>query len=152
MAQSDWHTTDGQRSLQVGAAAEARLFNKLVKQDADAEWKSINPSNYFIGHDMVFKGLKVEVKSCSGVSGNGTHYETACIELVTKAGKEVGWRTGGADILIQIDRSNWKAHVYDAVALNEWSKKQRTFESYDAQCMRMEWQCKPAGHIKTVQL
>ena len=152
MSKADWHTADGQRSLQVGAAAEARLFNKLVKQDADAEWKSIHPSNYFIGHDMVFKGLKVEVKSCSGVSKDGTHYETACIELVTKAGKEVGWRTGGADILVQIDRSNWKAHVYDATALNEWSKKQRTFESYDAQCMRMEWQCKEAGHIKTVQL
>jgi len=152
MSTADWHTVEGQRSLQVGAAAEARLFNALKRKDTDAEWKSQSPSNYFIGHDMVFKGLKVEVKSCSGVSSGGTHYETACIELVTKAGKPVGWRTGGADVLVQIDRSNWMAHIYDAVALNEWSKKQRTFVSYDAQCMRMQWQCKEAGHIMSVQL
>jgi len=150
--ESDWHTEDGKRSLQVGKEFEARLFRLMSETDAGAEWISEDPQRFFDGYDMIFRGKRVEVKSNAGVSAWGKHYDTVCVEVTTKAGRPVGWSTGKSDVVVFIDRSTSWAYVYRSSSLREWIKTRRTFERHDAECIIMPWICAEAGFVAQVQL
>ena len=150
--ESDWHTEDGKRSLQVGKEFEARLFRLMSETNAGAEWISEDPQRFFDGYDMIFRGKRVEVKSNAGVSAWGKHYDTVCVEVVTKAGRPVGWSTGRSDVVVFIDRSTSWAYVYRSSSLREWIKTRRTFERHDAECITMPWICAEAGFVAQVQL
>jgi len=149
---SDWHTADGQRSLQVGKEAEARLFILLKEIDPDAQWISQDPERFFDGHDMIFRGKRVEVKSNAGTGLAGKAYDTVCVEVTTKAGRPVGWSTGKSDVVVFIDRSKSWAYIYRSSALREWIANRRVFNRHGADCVIMPWICAEAGFIAQAAL
>lgn len=151
---SDWHTADGMRSLNTGKLWEGKLYNKFRESDPDAEWISEKPDNWYIGFDMKYKGLQIEVKSNDGWdSKNNRAYDTVCVELTTKAGRPIGWMSGNADVVAFINIWERACYLYRADDLKRFLKGRRTFSRHNALCTVMKWnEGSDAGFVKKVSL
>lgn len=136
---SDWNTTEGKRALDIGKKWEGKLFKKLKEYDPHAQWISEDSNQWYVGHDMIYHGWRVEVKSNGGVDEKGAPYPTVCVEKVTKAGHPVGWLTSKSDVVMFINRAQSVAYIYNSVKLAAWIKGKRTFKRYDADCITMPW-------------
>lgn len=151
---SDWHTIDGREKLAVGLLFEERLFRKLQRLDGEAVWKSREGGDaLYVGWDMMFRGQKIEVKSNEGANWRGVPYDTVCVELVTKAGRRVGWRSGGADIVALINRAKRECYLYRAAALSDFLEGKQRIVVHNAECVKMRWnEGEFAGFIKKISL
>lgn len=146
----DLRTADGQRAMREGKAAEKRFYESFKTPPI---WISEDADKLLVGHDFIIGGKRVEVKSNSGWNErDGCPYTTACVEVETRGGNEVGWKRGGADLVVIINRLNWLGHIYDAKALKRFSVGKHLFPVHGALCFRMDWEQRSAGFIKTVQL
>jgi len=146
----DLHTEAGQIAMREGKAAELRFYQSFA---TPPQWIAEDKAKVLAGHDFIVRGKRVEVKSNSGWNEKtGEPHTTACVEVITRGGNEVGWKKGGADLLVLINRLDWTAHIYNAKALKRFSYGKSTFKMYDAQCFLMDWTERRAGYIKTVQL
>jgi hypothetical protein len=146
----DSHTLEGQAAHRAGAEAEQRFYNSFR---TPPQWISQDSEKLFVGHDFIVGTKRVEVKSNSGWNKeNNLPHSTCCVEVVTRGGNTVGWKRGGADIFVMINRLNWQAHIYDAKTLKRFSNLKDTQIVYEAECFIMDWRELRAGYIKTVQL
>lgn len=146
----DLNTVDGQRAMREGKAAELRFYQSFT---APPQWIAEDKAKVLAGHDFIVGDKRVEVKSNSGWNEkDDCPYTTACVEVITRGGNEVGWKKGGADLLVLINRLDWTAHIYNAKVLKRFSYSKSTFIVHDAQCFRMDWTERRGGYIKTVQL
>lgn len=151
---SDWHTRDGMRSLERGKEAEAVLHRRLAETDGDIQWPSQSPQLYFLGYDIVWRGLRIEVKSNGGWDAvRGRPYETVCVELETKVGRPIGWTEGKADIVAFINIWEGACYLYKADELVRFLSGRRRFSRHDAQCTVMKWdEGRAAGFVKKLSL
>jgi hypothetical protein len=151
---SDWHTKEGMKSLDTGKLWEGKLYNKLRESDERTEWISQKPDNYYMGFDMKYKGLQIEVKSNDGWDWqNKRAYETVCVELTTKAGRPIGWMSGNADVVAFINIWERACYLYRSSDLKRFLKGRRTFNRHNAICTTMKWQeVEDAGFIKKISL
>jgi hypothetical protein len=146
----DLHTEAGQIAMREGKAAELRFYQSFA---TPPQWIAEDKAKVLAGHDFIVGNKRVEVKSNSGWNEKTSEpHTTACVEVITRGGNEVGWKKGGADLLVLINRLDWTAHIYNAKALKRFSYGKSTFKMYDAQCFLMDWTESRAGYIKTVQL
>lgn len=146
----DLHTEEGQIAMREGKAAELRFYQSF---DAPPQWIAEDKDKLLAGHDFIVNGKRVEVKSNSGWNDkDDCPYTTACVEVITRGGYEVGWRKGGADLLVLINRLDWTGHIYRAKDLKLFSAGRSTFTVYGAKCFLMDWTESRAGYIKSVQL
>jgi hypothetical protein len=136
---SDWHTVEGKAAMSIGKKWEGKLFKKLVELDADAEWIAEDSAKWYAGHDIVWRGYRVEVKSNGGVDEMGFPYPTVCVEKVTKAGYTVGWLTSKSDVVMFINRAKSVAYMYNSEKLAAWIAPFPTFERWGAKCITMPW-------------
>lgn len=148
----DLHTEDGQRALAVGEACERRLWKLFRESDADARWISGVEGDFLAGHDFIFRGKRVEVKSNEGTDSDGVPYDTCCLELETRGGNTVGWRQGKSDVVLLVNRSQSVGYFFSAKQLVAWSRHKPFFWKHDAKCTRIRWDQSDAGFIAAVQL
>lgn len=148
----DLHTEDGQRALKVGEEWEERLWEMFSTADKDARWISRLEGLYLSGHDFIFKGKRVEVKTNAGTDKYGVPYDTCCLELETRGGYVIGWRQAKADVLILVNRSQSRGYFYDAKKLITWSKHRPYFWKHDAKCTTIYWEQPDAGFMTSIDI
>jgi hypothetical protein len=148
----DLNTVDGKRAMEIGEAWEERLWNIFSTKDKDARWISKGEGDWLAGHDFIFKGKRVEVKTNEGVDGNGNPYDTCCLELETRGGNTIGWRQGKADVVLLVNRSESKGYFFNADQLKKWSRHRPVFWKHDAKCTRIYWTQENAGFMTEVSL
>ena len=148
----DLFTKDGQRAMAIGEAWEERLWEMFSTADKDARWISKGEGDWLAGHDFIFRGKRVEVKTNEGISNNGTPYDTACLELETRGGNTIGWRLGKADVVLLVNRSQSIGYFYDAKKLMAWSKHRPYFWKHDAKCTKIYWEQVSAGFMTAMDL
>ena len=148
----DLDTEDGQRAMAVGEAWEERLWQIFRASDDAARWISKGEGDWLAGHDFIFKGKRVEVKTNEGVSPSGSPYDTCCLELETRGGNTVGWRQGKADVVLLVNRSQSVGYFFNAKKLMEWCKHRPYFWKHDAKCTKVGWNDSAAGFMTEVAL
>lgn len=148
----DLHTEDGQRAMAVGQKWERRVWEVFKSLDSEARWISGAEGDYLAGHDFIFKGKRVEVKSNEGVGSNGILYSTCCLELETRGANTIGWRCGKADVVLLINRAQRRGYFYDAKKLSQWAKHRAFFWKHDAKCIKIDWANEAAGFFAEVEL
>jgi hypothetical protein len=148
----DLHTEEGQRALAIGEACERRLWKMFSESDADARWISGVEGDWLAGHDFIFKGKRVEVKSNEGASPSGFLYDTCCLELETRGGNTIGWSQGKADAVLLVNRAQSMGFLFHAAKLKEWSRHQPFFWKHEAKCTKLQWDQKDAGYVDCFSL
>jgi len=148
----DLNTIEGKVAMEIGEAWEEKLWKIFSARDAAARWISKGEGDWLAGHDFIFKGKRVEVKTNEGVSPTGTPYDTCCLELETRGGNTIGWRLGKADVVLLINRSESIGYFYDARKLREWTKHRPFFWKHDAKCTKIYWNQPEAGFMTAVEL
>lgn len=148
----DLNTEDGQRAMAVGEEWEQRLWEIFSNSDAGARWISKGEGDWLAGHDFIFKGKRVEVKTNEGIDKWGKQYDTCCLELETRGGNTIGWRLGKADVVLLVNRSQSMGYFFNATKLREWAKHRPFFWKHDAKCTTVYWNQADAGFMTAVEL
>jgi hypothetical protein len=148
----DIGTEDGKRAMEIGEAWEAKLWEIFKAKDPDARWISKGEGDWLAGHDFIFKGKRVEVKTNEGTDKWGKAYDTCCLELETRGGNTIGWRQGKADVVLLVNRSQSMGYFFNAAKLKLWTKHSPWFWKHDARCTKVRWQHEDAGFMAEVEL
>lgn len=148
----DLNTADGKRAMEIGEAWEEKLWSIFSAKDKDARWISKGEGDWLAGHDFIFKGKRIEVKTNEGADGNGNPYDTCCLELETRGGNTIGWRQGKADVVLLVNRSQSVGYFFNATKLKKWSKHRPFFWKHDAKCTKIYWNQPEAGFMTEVAL
>ena len=148
----DIGTEDGKRAMEVGEAWEAKLWEMFREKDPGARWISKGEGDWLAGHDFIFKGKRVEVKTNEGVDADGVPYDTCCLELETRGGNTIGWRLGKADVVLLVNRAQSMGYFFNAAKLKAWSKHRPYFWKHDAKCTKVYWDHADAGFMAEVAL
>ena len=148
----DLMTADGQRAMRIGTAWEERLWEGLKAADTAARWISGGEGNWLAGHDFIFRGKRLELKTNEGVNDRGLPYKTCCLEVVTRGGNAVGWSTGKADVVLLVNRFSHTGYFYNAKKLVSWTTGRRTFVKHDADCLLIDWENVDAGFMMEMSL
>jgi hypothetical protein len=148
----DLDTEDGKRSMEIGEAWEERLWTLFRSMDPDTRWISKGEGDWLAGHDFIFKGKRVEVKTNEGVDSRGNPYDTCCLELETRGGNTIGWRQGKADVVLLVNRSQSVGYFFNAQKLKDWTKHRPTFWKHEAKCTKIGWNESDAGFMTEVAL
>ena len=148
----DLNTEDGRRAMEVGEAWEERLWTLFRSMDPATRWISKGEGDWLAGHDFIFKGKRVEVKTNEGVDSRGNPYDTCCLELETRGGNTIGWRLGKADVVLLVNRSQSMGYFFNAQKLKDWTKHRPTFWKHEAKCTKIGWNESDAGFMTEVAL
>lgn len=148
----DLMTEDGWKSMRIGEEWEQKLWDMFSAIDPACRWISKGEGDYLAGHDFIFKGKRIEVKTNEGANWRGVPYATCCLEVTTRGGNRIGWSTGKADVVLLVNRSLNAGYFYNAKKLNEWMTGRKTFEKHEADCVLIDWKDTDAGFMTEVSL
>ena len=148
----DIMTTDGQRAMRIGTEWERRLWNTFKEIDDATRWISGNEGDWLAGHDFIFRGKRVEVKTNEGANWEGVPYSTCCLEVRTRGDNPIGWSQGKADVVLLVNRYSHTGYFYNAKTLRKWIVGRWTFVKHDADCLLIDWENKDAGFMTEVSL
>jgi len=150
--ESDWHTEDGKRSLEVGKEFERIVVSSMRNMGYTIDHIAEDPNRFFDGYDVLVEGNRIEIKSNSGIDDWGNPYHTFCVEKITKTGKPIGWSQGRSDAVVLVNIRTRTAYMYSAGKLKAWSVGKRTFPKNGADCFIMPHECAAAGYLKSWKL
>jgi len=148
----DLMTEDGWKSMRIGEEWEQKLWDMFRAIDTATRWISKGEGDYLAGHDFIFKGKRIEVKTNEGADWRGQPYKTCCLEVRTRGGNRIGWSTGKADVVLLVNRSLNVGYFYNAKTLNSWMTGRPTFEKHEADCVLIDWKDSDAGFMMEVSL
>ena len=152
---SDWNSADGREKLALGMSVEEKLFKKLSRGGDEVIWKSQEGGDaLYVGWDMMWRGKTIEIKSNEGWDWKWNRpYDTVCVELVTKAGRPIGWYEGKSDVVAFVNRKTGDCYFYRAALLRDFVEGKQRFVRYNAECVKVKWNSGPeAGFIKKISL
>lgn len=148
----DLMTADGWKAMRIGEEWEQKLWDIFIAIDGETRWISKGEGDWLAGHDFIFRGKRVELKTNEGVNWRGEAYSTCCLEVTTRGDRPIGWSQGKADVVLLVNRSLNMGYFYNAKKLNEWMTGRPTFVKYDADCVLIDWKDSDAGFMMEVSL
>ena len=148
----DLNTVGGQRSMAIGEAWEEKLWESIRASDKDARWISKGEGDWLAGHDFIWKGKRLELKTNEGISETGEEYDTCCLEVIARGGRIVGWMQNKADLVMLVNRHQSVGYIFNATMLRDWAKHRPKFTSHQAECTKVYWTDRIAGFKASVDI